>query len=153
MKKILAALLVVATLVLVGCDDTSTAAAPMISSDSASNEYGDYSLGSAKLGWIMGEGWQANQDAPSYSDGKVSVMVDGDNRITKVLAYFNEADMATDYVVVCDGKTYDSVGSIVGDFGAFDADGILEYDFGKTLLHLEIVDEEKGEYYVSLKVQ
>lgn len=111
-----------------------------------------YGIGTASINETIGEEWKANQDVPTYSDGKVSAIVDSNNRITKLLAYFNEADMASDYVLYFGGKNYTSIEAVTKDFGEFNDDSIIEFSDGNVTLHVEITNKDKNEYYISLKM-
>ncbi len=137
--------LILIGLFLIGCANQSV---PEVSEPSRSIEYG---IGTVALQDTIGEEWKANQDVPTYSNGKVSARIDSENRITKILAYFNEADMADDYVLYFAGKTYSSIESITAQFGEFNSDSIIEYSDGKANLHVEITNKTQNEYYISLE--
>ena len=110
----------------------------------------EYGIGTAILNDTIGKEWKANQDVPTYSNGKVSAKVDESEKITKILVYFNEADMSDDYVLYFAGKAYPSIESITSQFGDFNSDSIIEYSDGKATFHLEITNKSKNEYYMSL---
>lgn len=112
---------------------------------------GDYGIGTAFLGNEATDEWEAIQDAPGYSDGKVMATIDSDNKLRQMRAYFNEADMVKDYVLFYEGEKYSSIEEIIEKFGDFNSIGIIKYDNGKVKLHVEVTNKEKGEYYISLK--
>lgn len=126
--------------------------AKMEESDVKAEESLGYGIGNAKLGDTLGKEWKADQDSGSYSNGCVSASVDSDERITKLRVYFTGEDMS-DCAVCYDGEIYSTVDAIVEKFGDFDSEGIIKYDDGKVVLHLEATNKDKGEYYVSLKTE
>lgn len=111
----------------------------------------EYGIGAAALGDTIGKEWEAIQDGPAYSDGKVSAQIDSNNQITKVFAYFGETDMANDYVLYFGGESYSSIESITSKFGEFNSDSVIEYSDEKATLHVEITNKDKNEYYISVK--
>ena len=111
----------------------------------------EYGIGTAALSDTIGKEWEATQDGPAYSDGKVSAQVDSSNQITKVFAYFSEDDMANDYVLYFAGEAYPSIESITAKFGEFDTDSSIEYSDEEAILHVEITNKDKNEYYMSVK--